>query len=63
MCSCLRWVWVSTKIHGRTQYDALGNIDVPSVATANTIACRTALLLLLAESLGVQWVVTLLRED
>ena len=54
-----RWVFMSSSVHKRKKHDgAYGNTSLRSVDTANFIATRTALLLLLAAVLDVPWCVT-----
>ena len=50
---------MSCSVHKRKKYDgAYGNTSMPSVAMANLIAARTAILLLLAAVLDVPWCAT-----
>ena len=48
---------MASSVHGRSKEDASGDTSKVSVQTANKIATRTALILLLAEVLEILWIV------
>lgn len=56
-CPCSTWVWCNRGTSMRSRQAPLGNGELSSVASANTLVSRFALLVLLAVARGAFWLV------